>query len=67
MKQIVAAASDRANMVYCYFECLLSLYGHTMHVPTLWSISLDRNMISLYSSTMHVVKLEPYVQALYLA
>ena len=47
-------------------EGLLSLYGHTMHVPTLCSIFPDRSMISLYDSTMHVIELEPYTQALFL-
>ena len=48
------------------FECMLSLYGHTMHVPTLQSI-FQGCMVSLYGSIMHVAKLEPHVQALFLA
>ena len=58
---------DDPLLNFALFECLLSLYGHTMNVPTLCSIFLDRSMISLHSSTMHVVKLEPYIQALFLA
>ena len=37
------------------FECLLSLYCYTMHVPTLCSIFPDGS-----------IQLEPYTQALFL-
>ena len=34
----------------------MTMYGHTIHVPTFCSISLGRSTLSLYVSTMIVAK-----------